>query len=178
MISYVITIGGEWYSFVQFYKWALALSKVNQRRAKCLECGGRFEPGECVHHQQYRHNGYVCIPCARKMLVKYGRQGYSENILTNLQANNFQTGTWDAQTVAEALKRDLIEDGFGNAWDARCDTCGNRSMQVIRPGMAKCAICEALQPADHLADVLPHQAVVDLVRDGDGGVHDVEADGF
>lgn len=37
---------------------------------------------------------------------------------------------------------DVIEDGFGNVWSARCSKCGRYSMQVVRPGEARCAECD------------------------------------
>lgn len=142
MISYVVLVDDGWYSYIQFYKWALALSKVNKRRVKCIECRESFEPGECVYQSQYTNNGYVCIPCTRMMILKYGEMGYSENIMQNLQANILQTGKWQARIIADALKMDTITDGHGNEWDARCDKCESRSMQVERPGLARCKICE------------------------------------
>ena len=36
---------------------------------------------------------------------------------------------------------DVIEDGFGNAWSAYCPECGQRTMQVIRPGKCQCSEC-------------------------------------
>lgn len=36
---------------------------------------------------------------------------------------------------------DRIEDGFGSVWNSTCDKCGKKSMQVVRPGKAQCAIC-------------------------------------
>jgi len=142
MNAYVIMIDDEWYGYIAFYKWSLALRKVNQRKSKCIECEDSFEAGECVYHSQYGGNGFVCIPCARKLIIKHGDMGYSENILMNLQANNFQTGKWTAEQIAQALHKDTIEDGFGSIWSAYCEKCENRSMQVVRPGIARCAICE------------------------------------
>ena len=37
--------------------------------------------------------------------------------------------------------KDVIEDGFGNAWSAYCPECGQRTMQVIRPGKCQCSEC-------------------------------------
>lgn len=31
-----------------------------------------------------------------------------------------------------------IEDGFGSVWSAWCPECHEKSMQVVRPGYAKC----------------------------------------
>lgn len=31
-----------------------------------------------------------------------------------------------------------LEDGFGNAWDSKCPTCGEESMSLVRPGKVQC----------------------------------------
>jgi peptidyl-tRNA hydrolase len=37
---------------------------------------------------------------------------------------------------------EIIEDGFGNAWSKICPKCGKESMAVVRPGDARCGLCE------------------------------------
>jgi len=37
----------------------------------------------------------------------------------------------------------LLDDGFGNRWDAFCDVCGTKSVYIVRPGDARCSICES-----------------------------------
>jgi transposase-like protein len=141
MKRYVAFLGGDWYGYIQLYKWALIFTKTNKRRAKCIQCKQSVETGGAVRQRQPFHNGYVCISCAKNCLLKYGEMGYSENLLMNLQANNLQTGKWTAEQVVSSLREDVIEDGFGSAWSAWCECCESRSMQVVRPGVAKCAIC-------------------------------------
>lgn len=36
---------------------------------------------------------------------------------------------------------DTIEDGFGSAWSIVCPMCKRRSMEVVRPGKARCGYC-------------------------------------
>jgi hypothetical protein len=36
---------------------------------------------------------------------------------------------------------EIIEDGFGSAWSKRCPTCGENTMQVVRPGKVQCSNC-------------------------------------
>lgn len=36
----------------------------------------------------------------------------------------------------------LITDGYGNYWDAVCPHCGQRTMQVVRPGKVQCGNCD------------------------------------
>jgi hypothetical protein len=100
---YRVMLGEYGYGYIQFYRWALALRKINVREVECVECGHRFEQGRCVYKSQYNGNGYVCLPCARRLIEKYGPLGYKENILCNLQACHEMQGVWTAQEVIEAL---------------------------------------------------------------------------
>lgn len=36
---------------------------------------------------------------------------------------------------------DTIEDGFGSEWSAWCPKCGEKSMEVVRPGKVQCGNC-------------------------------------
>ena len=36
----------------------------------------------------------------------------------------------------------IISDGFGNIWDARCPMCKKKTMHVVRPGKAACYNCD------------------------------------
>lgn len=35
-----------------------------------------------------------------------------------------------------------INDGFGSEWDIVCEKCGKATMQVVRPGLARCGDCD------------------------------------
>jgi hypothetical protein len=94
---------GESYGYIAFYKWALVLAKTNVRRVKCSNCFEKIEAGAGVWHRIYGGNGYVCLDCAKKMILKYGRNGYSENILFNLQSAHFSTGKFTAQEVVDGI---------------------------------------------------------------------------
>lgn len=37
---------------------------------------------------------------------------------------------------------DTIEDGFGSEWSAWCPKCGEKSMEVVRPGKVQCGNCD------------------------------------
>jgi hypothetical protein len=44
---------------------------------------------------------------------------------------------------------ETIEDGFGNKWCKKCPLCRNDSMEIVRPGVARCSICEStVKPVD------------------------------
>ena len=104
MTIYRVMLGEYGYGYIQFYRWALALRKVNTRTAECVECHRLIEAGGCVYRSQYGANGYVCLECAHKLIVKHGKLGYKENIMCNLQACHEMQGTWDAEQVIAALK--------------------------------------------------------------------------
>lgn len=36
---------------------------------------------------------------------------------------------------------DAISDGFGSTWSAYCPRCGEKTMQIVRPGQAECSEC-------------------------------------
>ena len=101
---YRVMLGEYGYSYIQFNHWALALRKINQRSVICVECGQERGAGECVFKSKYMGNGYVCLPCAKGLLIEHGERGYSENVMCNLQANFTMDGTWSAEQVIEALR--------------------------------------------------------------------------
>lgn len=35
-----------------------------------------------------------------------------------------------------------IDDGFDSKWSAHCEICGCKTMYVVRPGLARCSICD------------------------------------
>ena len=39
------------------------------------------------------------------------------------------------------VARPTISDGFGSIWSAFCPTCGEQSMEVVRPGKVQCGNC-------------------------------------
>jgi hypothetical protein len=41
----------------------------------------------------------------------------------------------------EAMQDDIIEDGFGSVWPSKCEACGYKTMQVVRPGKCQCGLC-------------------------------------
>jgi len=47
-----------------------------------------------------------------------------------------------AALVKYAAKDDVLEDGFGNMWSARCPRCGKKTMQIVRPGKVQCSECD------------------------------------
>lgn len=34
-----------------------------------------------------------------------------------------------------------IDNGFGSIWSAYCPSCGRRTMEIVRPGKARCSRC-------------------------------------
>ncbi len=47
-----------------------------------------------------------------------------------------------AQGEAPAdAKSEVLDDGFGNQWDAKCPDCGGR-MEIVRPGKVQCSACD------------------------------------
>jgi hypothetical protein len=48
-----------------------------------------------------------------------------------------------------------IEDGFGNAWSETCPTCGEQSMEVVRPGKVQC-VSDKCYYRDNFLDWLNH----------------------
>lgn len=43
--------------------------------------------------------------------------------------------------LIEDTNSEIIEDGFGNIWNSRCNECNRLSMQIIRPGKVQCSYC-------------------------------------
>ena len=40
------------------------------------------------------------------------------------------------------LSDNFITDGFGNYWHSHCPKCGKQTMEVLRPGDARCPLCD------------------------------------
>lgn len=100
-------IGMNWYGYIQFYKQSLQPSRTNQRMVCCMDCNEKLKAGMGIKHWQQRNNGFVCINCARGMILRHGKFGYIENILSNLQCCSYdhknEPGVFSAENVAEHL---------------------------------------------------------------------------
>ena len=42
-----------------------------------------------------------------------------------------------------------ITDGFGNYWSIKCPLCGTNTMIIIRPGVARCSVCDSIIVEDN-----------------------------
>lgn len=40
----------------------------------------------------------------------------------------------------ESLKH-ILKDGFGNQWSPRCPECGDKTVEIVRPGKVQCKEC-------------------------------------
>lgn len=122
LFTYRVALDGETYRYIGFYRWAIVLSKINMRQAQCGECGNNFEAGKCIYHKQHYHNFFICLPCAKMMIHKYGSKGFGVSVLMNLQAMDSQTGRYTARQVADSLKLFHVkrdESGIENLEEAQ-----------------------------------------------------------
>lgn len=94
------------FTYIGFHGFSLDLTRTNQRNVKCVRCPNMIKIGGGVRLNEYRNNGFICIEDAKFMIRKYGEEGYTENALFNLQACFRQIGPFDAERVANALKRE------------------------------------------------------------------------
>jgi len=104
-----LILDGETFYYVGFIQEAIAPSHTNKRRAKCLDCHTRLEPGRGIYHKAYRNNGYVCLDCARINIRRSAERsgqtvGYGINAIGNLQILNAGPGRYTPDEVAEALE--------------------------------------------------------------------------
>jgi len=44
--------------------------------------------------------------------------------------------------VMRELRITKVDDGFGQSVDLKCPSCGEEAMQVVRPGVFRCAHCD------------------------------------
>ncbi|SRR5258707_5738409 len=68
----------------------LELSKTNQNKAHCKECTMEIFAGEAIYHRFYYRNGYICLACAKELILTigiYGNKdyGFFEDIFGNLK---------------------------------------------------------------------------------------------
>lgn len=47
----------------------------------------------------------------------------------------------DSQQWVGVEEKETIADGFGGVWSKQCPTCGEMTMQVVRPGKVQCSKC-------------------------------------
>ena len=69
--------------------------------------------------------------------LREGLEGIKE------EHDSLQRANWDyiMPFVLDALRGEVIEDGFGSSWSAYCAQCGEKTMQIVRPGKVQCAKC-------------------------------------
>jgi len=102
--TYRAVLDGEAYGFIGFFKWHLYLRKVNQRPVNCHECKQDFLPAQCVHHGQTRNNYFICLACAKVLILKHGKRGYHVSMMQNLQCADMMDGRYTAQQVADSIQ--------------------------------------------------------------------------
>lgn len=93
------------FTYIGFHGFALVLSKTNVRKSKCIECQEPIDTGQGIYQREYRHNGFLHLNCAKKLIFKYGGElGFTENFLYNLQACCFIHGKFTARQVADSIR--------------------------------------------------------------------------
>jgi hypothetical protein len=90
-----------------------------------------WKPGMSWENRREWHLDHI-IPCCAFDLTKEEEQKKCFNI-KNLQP------LWKHENMSKG--GDTINDGFGNVWSKWCDNCKKKTMQVVRPGKAACALC-------------------------------------
>ena len=103
-----LILDDESYYYVGLIWAALVIIRTNKKLAKCISCQFPLEPGYGIYHKTYRHNGYVCLACARNYIrISANRAGqtagYVINLLGNLQVLDYGIGRYTPGQVAEAL---------------------------------------------------------------------------
>jgi hypothetical protein len=68
---------------------------------------------------------------------------YCRNGLTNIEFSHLKLEHHlrDWELIQSKKQGRMIEDGFGGIWSARCPTCKNETMQIVRPGKVQCSKC-------------------------------------
>ena len=68
----------------------------------------------------------------------------------NNESQNKTSKIYKRWNIERTCDYNLISDGFGNYWSAICPECGQRTMQVVRPGKVQCTNCEGHRPESNL----------------------------
>jgi hypothetical protein len=103
--TYRALLGEEFYFFISFGEWGLSLFSTNQRPVHCGKCASQFPVGECIRHKMYKSNYYICLPCAKNLILLYGVKGFFVNFLSNLQPVEYNEPEFTAQQVADSITR-------------------------------------------------------------------------
>jgi hypothetical protein len=91
-----------------------------------------WEPGMSWENRREWHIDHI-VPCCAFDLTKAEDQKKCFNF-KNLQP------LWKHENMSKGGQ--TIDDGFGNVWSKWCRNCKQKTMQVVRPGKAACAICD------------------------------------
>jgi hypothetical protein len=91
-----LILGGISYGRVGFTGTALLVRVTNTRTVKCVDCHSNIETGQGIRYKEYRHNGFVCLDCARKNIrIAADRAtepaGYIVNATANITGSRLQT---------------------------------------------------------------------------------------
>lgn len=106
--TYRALLEEQQYPIIDFFVWKIVLSKTNLRPVHCGQCASQFTVGECVKHRQYSDNYFLCIPCAKELILKFGSKGFNLNILSNLRAVDISTPIYTAQQVADSITKYIL----------------------------------------------------------------------
>lgn len=94
-------------------------------------------------YEHTRNNYQICSlnERARDALAACARN----DLQARLRAALFSVHESQPNPAGEELFKpqddDTIGDGFGSEWSAWCPMCGQKSMQVLKPGKAQCDYC-------------------------------------
>ena len=86
----------------------------------------------CMYHYDGKNSSWVNSRCEPYNIHPVGEEE------TIFEAP--ENGTIESDEI-ERSDEDIIEDGFGSAWSIICPDCGERSMEVVRPGKVQCGNC-------------------------------------
>ena len=87
----------------------------------------------------YLYQRYEITPAGRFSKIREFNTAFFRGIMEKEMENFY--GNLEAS--------ETIEDGFGNKWCKKCPLCRNDSMEIVRPGVARCSVCEStVKPVD------------------------------
>lgn len=103
--TYRAHLPNEDFQFIRFFGWAIDIQHTNKRPVHCGQCASLFPVGECVKHIEYRYNFFLCLQCAKELILRHGAKGFRINLLRNLQAVDVDTPIFTAQQVIDSIEK-------------------------------------------------------------------------
>lgn len=100
---------------------------------------GSASPSKVARSEKTVNTEHVILPIGldTKAVVTFIGEPTQESIEKLIQLLEIQKDTYPKRAEIE----DYLDDGFGNRWSPICGNCGQKTLEIVRPGKVQCTGC-------------------------------------